>query len=196
MPLILRRNYGTQTTLGIWRTDEGDAYIQGSAPRMKLQRLAVRVLLKKLTGVHEISYTATGKPFLRDGSYHISLTHTNDMVAVIADRESATGIDIEQIKSRIHSIASKFMSDEEMKNIRAGWETEQLHVYWCAKEALYKLNGEKELIFKEALLISPFHYDPGGGELEARIVSKDMNRGFKLCYEKTGDHMLVYVSNT
>ncbi|HEV7232175.1 MAG TPA: 4'-phosphopantetheinyl transferase superfamily protein, partial [Bacteroidia bacterium] len=106
------------------------------------------------------------------------------------------GVDIELIKPRIIPIASKFMSDEEMKNIDPALKTEQLHVYWCAKEALYKLNGEKELIFRESLLVSPFLYNPAGGTLEARIVTKDMNRIFSLCYEKIENHMLVYVANT
>ncbi len=84
------------------------------------------------------------------------------------------------------------MSDHELENIKPENHIEQLFVYWCAKEALYKYYGKKELIFKEQLLIDPFPYF-GKGEIRGHIITESFVKTLQLNYEKFNDHMLVYV---
>jgi hypothetical protein len=75
---------------------------------------------------------------------------------------------------------------------------EQLTVYWCAKESLYKLYGKKELAFKENLKIEPFHYSEKG-IIKGWIQKSAMKKAFAIQYEKlnSGDdsYMLAYVIN-
>ena len=57
------------------------------------------------------------------------------------------GIDIEYRSDRVKRIRSRFLAPEEEQNIDTAHEEEHLLVYWCAKEALYKLAGRKRWIF-------------------------------------------------
>jgi 4'-phosphopantetheinyl transferase len=42
-------------------------------------------------------------------------------------------------------------------------------IYWCAKEAMVKIHGKKDLTFAENLLIEPFTKEKQG-ELTGRII--------------------------
>jgi 4'-phosphopantetheinyl transferase len=211
MPLLFIKQPLPQLRVGIWRYGESveelfqisettfidDKRIHLSGERMKIQRLGVRVLLKTLTGRTDLGYSSEGKPFLPESGFFLSISHTNELAAVAIHQKEETGVDIELMKPRITGIADKFMSETERQAVNGSKDQmELLHIYWCAKEALYKLYGNKELIFKENLLVLPFTYDPLGGKLEALIQTKDMNRKFSMCYEKVNGHMLVYIMNS
>jgi 4'-phosphopantetheinyl transferase len=162
----------------------------------KRQWLASRLLVKMMGGDQspEIVYDQYNKPYLAGSAKHISISHSYDRIAVIMDDEKETGIDIELVKPKIGRIAEKFMSDEEMRAAEGENRIESLYVYWCAKESLYKLYGKKELIFKENIIIEPFEYN-NEGNIRGRIATESYNKSFELRYERTGEHMLVYVVN-
>jgi 4'-phosphopantetheinyl transferase len=211
MPLIIRKEISPAQTLGIWQISEEpssllsmlgcrpagfDRYQQLQHESRRQQWLASRVLLRLLTNdsLAEIIYDAHSKPYIKDSSLKISISHSYGLVAVIIDREKETGIDIEIIKPKIERIASKFMSNDELQYIDQAHRIEALYVHWCAKEALYKLYGKKELIFRENLLVEPFEYKQEG-HIAASIRAADHSESYMLRYEKTGGHMLVYVVN-
>ncbi len=210
MPLLAYRQPFPELHIGLWlitETEEAlfelagekqgeDLLIQSSGNRLKVQRLAVRILLQNLCGRSDLSYKASGKPFLEGSPMHISVSHTNEMAAVITNSKEGTGIDIEMIKPRIALLATKFMSDNELECVENNDKVDLLHIYWCAKEALYKLYGNKELFFIEHIRIDPFRYSGTKGVFTGSIETKDMNRKFHLCYEKVNGHMLVYVVNS
>ena len=90
------------------------------------------------------------------------------------------------------------MSDEELNSLQKENLEEQLTVFWCAKESLYKLYGKKELAFKENLLVEPFQYS-GKGIIKGRIKKSAIQKSYSLQYEKLnlGDdnYMLAYIIN-
>ena len=166
----------------------------------KKQWLSTRILLNELTGKNSrIVYDEFGKPSVEKTSIHISLSHSHDLIAMVIDSKR-TGVDIELIKSKIQNIASKFMSGLELLSVlNQNRETafpenriEQLYVYWCAKEALYKLYGKKQLFFKENIIIHPFKYRIQG-EITGEIITKSFHKKYKLHYEKINGYMMVYV---
>jgi phosphopantetheinyl transferase len=211
MPLLYKKDIAAGQSLGLWQIAESsedllqllgaqpagfERYLQLSHESRRQQWLAARVLLQELTGSKEacIDYDRYNKPFVNGKQVRISISHSYGMVAVVADEMNETGIDIELIKPKIERIAGKFMSDEEMSSLDKLHHIEALYVHWCAKEALYKLYGKKELIFKENLHVHPFAYEEKG-EIKGSIVCDDHEGDYRLRYEKTGDHMLVYVLN-
>jgi phosphopantetheinyl transferase (holo-ACP synthase) len=172
----------------------------------KKEWLVARILVEQLTSEKgiRIIYDEHNKPFLlrrspfgKNSKKHISISHSHNFLAVIMD-EHETGIDIEIIKSKVFRIKEKFMSDTELKSLQKENSAEQLTVYWCAKESLYKLYGKKELAFKENLVIEPFHYSEKG-IIRGWIKKSAVKRSFELQYEKlnSGDdsYMLAYVVN-
>ena len=163
----------------------------------KREWLAVRVLTQELTGKRSIKivYSESGKPKLMNESQKFSISHTKRFAAVIVD-SFETGIDIQYIDPKIERIAHKFMSDAELRSVNKENKIEQLSVYWCAKECLYKLHGIKNLEFKKELIIAPFNY-AGSGSIKGKIMSGKQEQEYKLCYEKIADDtLLVYVLNT
>ena len=113
------------------------------------------------------------------------------MAAVIA-APKPVGIDIQQVVEKIERIAHKFMRPEETASLQTATELEHLHVYWGAKEALYKAYGRKLLDFKKHIHITPFDYDVTIGQCEGYVIKDDFKAFYQLKYRKVDDYILVY----
>ena len=131
---------------------------QISSESRKKEWLTVRVLLKEmLEEEKEILYTPTGKPYLSDNSYQISISHTKGFVAVALHPEMKIGIDIERISPRIHKIRSRFMNEKEEANLDKEHEDIHLLLHWSAKESMFKILEEQDIDFKTCLHVNPFN---------------------------------------
>lgn len=165
----------------------------------KKEWLVSRILAEQMTGEKNIRiiYNEHNKPFLKGSAFHISLSHSHQLLTIIIDKNE-TGIDIERVKPKVILIKDKFMSGSELKEAGTDNLSEKLTLYWCVKESLYKYYGKKELTFKENLLVEPFAYSETG-KIFARIHHPAMNKKFELYYEsiKVDDqkYMLAYIVN-
>lgn len=105
--------------------------------------LAVRLLVSQVLGSDkEIAYHATGRPYLTDGSYHISITHTRGYAAIAYHRSARIGVDIEYISSRVERIAHRFTHASEAAYLDAAPAAQRTMlqlINWSAKETLYKI---------------------------------------------------------
>src|ERR1700744_973815 len=146
--------------------NEEKAYVeQISNGKRHLHWLGTRVLLRKMLITNEYidcKVDEHGKPYLVTLPYHISLSHSFDYAAVMISKRHQVGIDIEQVKSKVERIAHKFMRPEELAFVNEQHKIEQLYACWCAKEAVYKCNGEKEVSFVDNILIKPFEFETKG----------------------------------
>lgn len=152
--------------------------------------MAGRLLLASLVEEMELVYYGIykddyGKPHLKNLDYHISLSHSFPLVAAIIHQNHSVGIDVEQPKEKLLRIASRFLSEEEQEV--CGNNTEMLCIHWCAKEALYKLYGKKQLIFKENLLIRM-----AGDQLSGKVIVNGVVSEYKLQVEKVMNSFLVF----
>jgi phosphopantetheine--protein transferase-like protein len=102
------------------------------------------------------------------------------------------GIDIEQIKQKVERIANKFMRDEELAFISGPQKIEQLYVCWCAKEAVYKCNGQKEVSFADNIFLEPFQFEHHG-VVNAQLNKKDTTIDYTVGYLQYEDYMIGYV---
>ena len=150
--MLHSKEYITQSTLiGVWKIEETRsellAYLSNhewldnirsiKSESRVLEILAARVLLKELTGEEkEVYYNASGKPFLVDGSYHISVSHTRKYVAVVINKEEPVGLDIEYISDKIRRVRSRVVAPNEY--IDTNNELVHLLLHWSAKEAMFK----------------------------------------------------------
>ncbi len=166
MAELLRKIIDERTLYAVWKITESveelrDAIILREAEETlyqsfvaesrKKQWLAYRLLIRTLLKPDDfpVEYDQSGKPFLAGSDYHISVTHSEDLAAVIISRYARVGIDIEKIKPRIEKVRDKFLSPEESAFVGKEREMEQLTLTWCAKEALYKLYGKRDLDFRD-----------------------------------------------
>lgn len=196
MALFLRHQEKTYQW-GIWKTDEAvdellallpgrDYYEQELqhfvSPRRKLEWLSVRVLLYTLLNVEKrVAYYPSGKPYLEDGSYSISISHTRGYVAVVLSKVAGVGIDIEQYGQRIHNVAHKFMRSDEVPTIFQGEDTWSLLLHWSAKEVMFKCLDTPEVDFCEHLHINPFTVQ-NCGEFNAKEYRTPQQHVFHIHY--------------
>ncbi|MFD2571443.1 4'-phosphopantetheinyl transferase family protein [Spirosoma soli] len=130
-----------------------------SHPAQRVEWLACRVLIRQLTESQGMPYTGLlkdefGKPHLIGTPWHISLSHTTGWAAAVLHRLRPVGIDVEPIREQLKRVVPRVLSEPEIAH--AAGDVDRLAVYWCAKEALYKLYGKRELTFREHLHVEPF----------------------------------------
>lgn len=128
-------------------------------PAQRVEWLASRVAIRNLAEAQRIVYQGLqkdefGKPSLIGASQQISLSHTGGWAAAVLHRTKPVGIDIEPIREQFRRVVPRVLSASEISH--AADDPNRLAVYWCAKEALYKLYGKRKLTFREHLLIEPF----------------------------------------
>lgn len=209
MPIQTYRHLDSKGELGIWHIEESEAYFQERMQLTDLETeqlaqikgegrrkewLASRWLLHVMSGRKErgaFLKDKYGKPHLMDSPFQVSISHSNQMAAVLATPVSC-GIDIQKIVSKIERITHKFLRQEESYSLALGSRLEHLHVYWGAKEALYKAYGRKELDFRQHIHITPFEYDLERGQFEGHIQKDSYRQDFQLFYEQIGAFILVY----
>jgi 4'-phosphopantetheinyl transferase len=213
MALVYLRELDPQVRFAIWRVEEEAEDLVGrlqlderektvlaglNKGKRTLHWLTTRVLLRYMLdtpGFIDCPSDENGKPYLANFPHKISLTHSFDYVAVMLSENGEVGIDLELVGSKILKIAHKFMKTEELVGIEElDVETRINYLYacWCAKEAVYKLQGNKGVSFRENMNISPFEYLEQG-VLTLELQTTSIHKTFKVHYERFLDYMLGYV---
>lgn len=163
-------------------------------PQKRLEWLAGRVLVKEGLKALNLPYRgivkdAYGKPFPVGSDYQLSLSHSFPYAAVLLDAHQSVGIDLEQPKEKLLRIAPRMFHPTELAD--AGTDLVKLCIYWCAKEALVKVYGKKDLTFAKSLLVAPFTRF-SEGEIVGSIIVDNEERVIPLCYTVTPDFVLVF----
>ena len=164
------------------------------SPSKRMEWLAGRILLQRLLEEGGLRYDgllkdAFGKPFLDGYPHPISLSHSYPYVAAQIDFQIAVGIDVEQPKAKLLTIAHRVLNRSEEED--AGKDITKNCVYWCAKEALYKIYGRRGLTFSTHLHIQSFtlgHH----GQLVGKISAPGTESLINLGYWVERDFVLVY----
>jgi phosphopantetheinyl transferase len=162
-------------------------------PLKRLEFLAGRVLIKALLEKWNIKFEGltkddAGKPFLKNSTIQISLSHSYPYVAAIIDRHKSVGIDLEQPKDKLFRIAPRVLNTLELQN--AGSDMVKHCVFWCAKESLIKIYGKKHLSLINELAISPFTLQKEG-ILTGNIIAPDMAVMIPLYYRVYDNFVVV-----
>lgn len=209
MALVYLRELDTDTKFAIWKIEETAEELldrlqldeheiavleRFSRGKRTLHWLASRVLLRYLLKTDEFiacPSDANGKPYLPHYPYDISFTHSYDYAGLIMSQKGPCGIDLEIIKDKVLRIKEKFMKPNELAFIQND-NIEQLYACWCAKEAVYKLQGNKGTSFRENMTILPFDYKPQG-VMTLVLRADNVEKSYQVYYEKFQDYMLGYV---
>ena len=92
------------------------------------------------------------------------------------------------------NLEKKALSEEEIESLDEDKRNEQLAIYWCAKEAIYKKMSQYNVDFSEQIEIDDFRMR-GEGELEATFIQKDgFEEELRLQYMTFDRHILVWVA--
>jgi len=168
------------------------SYLRSDSRRK--QWLSYRLVLPHIVNIGEltgIEYDEHGKPFLNNGIRHISISHSGKFSALIASPTSPVGIDIEQLNPKIFKIAHKFLNNNELRIVFSTHAMEGLFVIWAAKEALFKLYGNRNLQFKDNITIHPFEFE-GEGIITGEITNQEETTIYQLHYMMLQDYVMVF----
>ncbi|NNF36670.1 MAG: 4'-phosphopantetheinyl transferase superfamily protein [Saprospiraceae bacterium] len=207
MPLKYDHRDTFETHVGIWRIEEELDYFRSSmylyehekeeiadlSSRKLLEWYASRYLLYKMTD--DASRGACvkdeyGKPFIEGSDRFISLSHSNDWIAV-AGSKVAIGVDIQIIVEKITRIAHRISSPEEIAFVEGEQYILGLHILWGAKESIYKAYGKRNLEFRKHIKIDPFI--PGKEvETTGSLTLEDIHMSFIIKAFKIENFVLVY----
>ena len=165
----------------------------GSESQRK-QKLAVRSLINELFDEKMyLDHHDNGKPYLENCATNISITHTEKYVAVIIHDEDDLGIDIESLDRDFSAVEQRALSEDEIEDLDDDSRNEQLAIYWCAKEAIFKRMSQLRVDFAEQIEVEKFR-PKGKGELEATFIHKNGHEEeFNLGYVIFDRHVLVWV---
>ena len=175
MAVVNIREVYPGVSLGLWQMDESPEQLFDLYPHLlpyrsslddkykndgrKLEFLAIRALMYEMLRVNgaskglmshagDFTHNGQGKPLFR--GYHVSISHTKGYAALILSKKSEVAVDIEYMSDRVECIASKFLRKDE----RADSLDAKL-VHWCAKETVFKLFSEENLLFED-MRVKPF----------------------------------------
>ncbi|MFO7978580.1 MAG: 4'-phosphopantetheinyl transferase superfamily protein [Bacteroidales bacterium] len=174
--------------------EEKEFFARLKSPTRKQHWLSYRLILPHLVQKDElttIGYDEYGKPFLNNGVRHISVSHSGRFSALIASPGRSVGIDIEKIDPKIFAVSHKFLNNLEITQVFSEKTLETLYLIWAGKEALYKLYGKRDLLFRENIRIFPFRYQ-GQGTFYGEIYMPGYRKIFTLYYQTIDDYILVY----
>ena len=209
MGLYLKKKLENEATIAVWQITETEqelielssipsdemeeiSYIRSESQRK--QRLAVRALLSEVFEEKVyLSHHDNGKPYLENMVTNISITHTEKYVAIILHDEEDLGIDLESLDRDFSAVEKRALSEDEIEDLDDERRNEQLAIYWCAKEAIFKRVSAYKVDFAEQIEVERFR-PRGEGELEATFIHKDgYEEEFELEYMTFDRHVLVWV---
>lgn len=208
MSLLIHQHLHPIGEWGIWKIEESEAFfrknlqltieeleqvnrIKGEGQR--LEWLASRYLLHVMSGrtIRGVCLKDEfGKPYLENSEFQISISHSNKYAAVLA-APFLVGIDIQKLVPKIERIAHKFLRPQEADSIKEPYRLEHLHIYWGAKEALYKAYGRRKLDFCQHILVEPFSYQTNKGQFKGKVKKNGFYAEFDMSYELIDNLMLV-----
>ncbi len=164
--------------IGIWEIEESESRLAEMLPdpslyeeqlavlvneRRRVEYLAIRVLLCELTGEEKcVGYHPSGKPYLIDASYQVSISHTHGWAAVILHPTRRVAIDIERINDRAKRLRERFLNENELLASPEGFSEIYAVLCWSAKESLYKRIDYQGADFRDELHLERFEMNKTG----------------------------------
>jgi phosphopantetheinyl transferase len=207
MSCITKHYLNETTVLGVWKieediktllemvvldNDDKKKYRGFASTSRKLEFLSVRALLSELLGKDaRILYNKNNKPFLKDGSKFISITHSHKLTAILCSTNEKVGIDLEYMSSNIGALAFKFLNRKEKVTKNPDNRKYHLYLHWCAKESLYKICDKAGISIRNNIAIEPFDVKESG-EIKGKVHTKKINESFDLYYSRYDNYAIVW----
>lgn len=198
MPLISKYDAGGATLL-LWRASETEEELRlrvspddcASAdrfrsPKRRREHLAWRAALRTELPAGKVMYNETCAPFVYGTDMHIGVTHTGDCAAVLLSAEPCS-LDMERTDRDFSVSAARFISEGESQ-LPDALRPDFPATMWCAKEALYKYSGMRELDFLKDLEITAS--DLARGTMTGRLCNA---RSLPIHVLNTGEYIIVYI---
>jgi len=174
----------TKTKTGwVWlvNAEENEIYPQQFQNKIAYQRAVTDLIVQDKIGDNKVIRLENGAPKLEGLNSHISISHSHGWFAVYFSHVNPVGVDLEFIKRDLQSKKEYFLNDfEQVKS----WTNTELHLIWCAKEVVFKLEqGDIESLMRDVSInkIS-----------KSRILASFGDSNYELSYVQFADGIMVY----
>lgn len=207
MGCITKHFLNEYSILGVWKIEEDLSALQQMvvldavekrkyrgfrSNSRKLEYLSVRALLSELLGRDaRIVYNKNNKPFIRNGSHFISISHSHRLTAILLSTNEQVGIDLEYMSSNIATFSFKYMNRKEKLTRDVSLRKYHLYIHWCAKEALYKICDKEGISIRNNITIIPFE-PKESGEIQGRVHTEKIKEDFDLFYARYDNYAIVW----
>ena len=159
----------------------------------KIESLSVRALLQQMTrpDARIVYHKHSHKPYLADGSYNISVSHSHKYTSVLLGKNKLVGVDLEYMSHKIERVAHKFINEREAITNHPSLRRQHLYIHWCAKEALFKICDKIDINFQENLTILPFEVELQG-DIIGIVHNHSRNEEYRIHYQIENNYVWVY----
>jgi 4'-phosphopantetheinyl transferase EntD len=173
---------------------ENPEFLKYSFENRKVEWLTTRILIKQLIGPDfSIRYSEAGRPILTHPKYkYLSISHSRYFVTVFVHEKYPVGIDIEDMSRNYTAVKKRYLSDEELAFVADSTTLQCL--YWCAKEAIFKLVPHEGIEFREQIHISNFNPE-FDDHFSSRFINDGEEFNFQLQFQIFNNHGLVWVTD-
>ena len=209
MPLYKKEKFDDGGMLAIWKITESEEELkiiaslpvsdqknieQMQALQRRIESYAVRALLVEIFDepVH-IGYKEGNCPYIKNMCQSISISHSGEFACVYIHKNAKVGIDIESLSRNFNTVSKKILSQNEHKYLVEKHEQVQLALIWSAKEAIYKLMGERNINFSKQMEVAQFIPYNNEGKLNATFVNADGDKhNLELFYQIFDGYVMVW----
>lgn len=132
-------------------------FSKNTIPPSEKSKIYKEFLSKELKNITQnidcnLFYNDDHKPLIDDITYKsISISHTQNYLAIQLHKQTYAGIDIETPRSVLLKVQDKFLSERE--KIKANNDINILCKMWSTKEALFKIHGIASILLKQNIRI-------------------------------------------
>ena len=151
--LEYREMHGDGCDNSLISTDEdGLSYTAFKSLARRKEWLTIRILTAMFLGPQTtLRHDETGRPFVSDGNWQISISHTKYYAALAWSNCRSVGVDIEQRSNRVLRVRKKYVNDRE--ELLASTVEGALYV-WCAKETVYKMVHDSRIDLHHEVVVN------------------------------------------
>lgn len=165
-----------------------------SNKKRRIEWMSIRSMLIDLKADSaDIIYNEDGKPFFKKCDDHLSISHSNERVAISISKVNSTGVDIQFITEKVLRIRNKFLNEKDVVKVELTPTT--LCCYWAIKEALYKVSGRPDIFLKENVFIEAFQFEGNSGSAVGTVKTEEGEIRRSLNLHKIDNYILAYTLN-
>jgi phosphopantetheinyl transferase len=206
MPLLRTIRPFSDAVFGIWEVTESEAFFRADLPltsaeseelsplkgRRRMEWLGVRWLLHHLSESSvriPLSKDLFSKPFFPDDQRLLcSLSHSAGIAgALLAEGDYRVGCDLQVVVEKMMRIAPRFLHSGERAFVEAQEPGQRLclqHIFWTAKESIFKAYGLAALDFREDIRVEILAWDGTSGSGRGVIQKNGWGLVFDLWFER------------
>ena len=167
--------------------------LAGWNPKRQQEWIVGRYMMHTLLPdrISDLLITPSGKPFFENGSTQFSISHSGNLLGIIVST-AAIGLDIQEFSKSVNKVSHKFITEENLAVFPTHVSmSDQQHILWSTKEAVFKAYGLGKVDFKKDILIQSYEEGLEYSIIKGRLTNHEVDMGFVAHFNQIGYYYIV-----